>query len=79
MPSDSYKLLTFVKSDFNCPIFTFDLELGVSPAKEMCQGNEKLLMGMFLKGNICQTKWAGGEKTLQDGKRLPWVHTEWPA
>ena len=37
LPSDSYKLLAFVKSDFNYQVLTSDLEPGVSPAKEMCQ------------------------------------------
>ena len=50
---------------------------GYSSAKEMCRGNEKLLMGKFLKGNILKRKWAGGEKISQDCKRLPWVHTLW--
>ena len=80
LPSDRYRLLTFVYSDFNCQTFTSESDLQSPSQSFSCKGNVSgQLQTKFLKGNICQRKWANGEKTSQDCKRLPWVHTGWPA
>ena len=50
-----YSHLTFIHPDWSC---------SCRPANEMIQGNEKLLMGMFLQGNICQRKNELEEKNI---------------